>query len=140
MPESLVLPEVNLVSESSSNAPTRSKVDLSSTMEPSTPASVSSSPRPVRDSSWLQVDLCRDFQRDTCPRGHTCRFAHPQSRTIIVKDGKVTCCYDFLKVCCGTIYHLLHGTRLGLLPLYGHVMWAIVNILVVFLARLNPFD
>jgi len=95
-----MLPEVNLVSESSSNVPASSKVDFISTVEPSTtPASVSSSLRPVRDSSWLEVELCRDYQKDACPRGHTCRFAHPQSRTIMIKNGKVTCCYDFLKVC-----------------------------------------
>lgn len=60
--------------------------------------SVSDSAKPARDSSWLQVDLCRDFQRDTCPRGESCRFAHLECRAVVVKEGKVTCCYDFLKV------------------------------------------
>lgn len=96
MPESILIPEVGLSSGSTSRSPSHNKVDYYSTMELST--STSSSPKPVRDSSWLQVDLCRDFQRDTCPRGQTCRFAHPESRAVIVKDGKVTCCYDFLKV------------------------------------------
>jgi len=54
-----------------------------------------------RDSTWLQVEVCRDFRRDICPRGDLCRFAHPETN-IIGKDGKVTCCYDFLKVMCST--------------------------------------
>ena len=54
--------------------------------------------RSTRDSAWLQVEVCRDFRRDTCPRGQVCRFAHPEAK-INGKDGKVTCCYHFLKVC-----------------------------------------
>ena len=51
-----------------------------------------------RDSSWLELEICRDFQRNCCPRSsEECRFAHPQP-PVVVKEGKVTCCYDFLKV------------------------------------------
>lgn len=57
------------------------------------------SPNISGDSSWLQVEVCRDFRRDTCPRGEQCRFAHPAAM-VMGRDGKVTCCYDFLKVSC----------------------------------------
>ena len=51
-----------------------------------------------RDSSWLELEVCREHSRLSCPRtAEECRFAHPEPR-ITVKDGKVTCCYDFLKV------------------------------------------
>ena len=54
--------------------------------------------KPVRDSSWLELDVCRDYHKDgTCVRGEQCRFAHPDSN-VVTRDGKVTCCYDFLKV------------------------------------------
>lgn len=66
----------------------------------STPASqlVANSPaQPARDSSWLELDVCRDFQRQSCPRdANTCRFAHPENNPPF--KSKVTCCYDFLKV------------------------------------------
>lgn len=51
-----------------------------------------------RDSSWLELEACREHLRQTCPRkAEECRFAHPEPG-IFVKDGRVTCCYDFLKV------------------------------------------
>lgn len=54
--------------------------------------------RPVRDSSWLELDICRDFQKEgSCSRSDQCRFAHPEPN-VVNRDGKVTCCYDFLKV------------------------------------------
>lgn len=53
--------------------------------------------KPTRDSSWLELDICRDFQKEGCPRSDQCRFAHPESN-VVTRDGKVTCCYDFLKV------------------------------------------
>ncbi len=106
MPESLIIGEVDLMSERASKAPRPNGVDFSSTVvagipeEPShSPAQGPSSYRPARDSTWLQVDVCRDYQRDTtCPRGYSCRFAHLRSGVVVVKDGKVTCCYDYLKV------------------------------------------
>ena len=66
----------------------------------STPADqlVPNSPaQPARDSSWLELDVCRDYQRRSCPRdANTCRFAHPENNPPF--KSKVTCCYDFLKV------------------------------------------
>lgn len=66
--------------------------ELASSESPDPP-----SPKSSRDSSWLQVEVCRDFRRETCPRGGQCRFAHPDAK-VMGRDGKVTCCYDFLKV------------------------------------------
>ena len=54
--------------------------------------------KPSRDSSWLELDVCRDFQKDgQCVRSEQCRFAHPDLNVVNIRDGKVTCCYDFLK-------------------------------------------
>ena len=53
--------------------------------------------KPARDSSWLELDICRDFQKEGCSRSEQCRFAHPDPN-VVTRDGKVTCCYDFLKV------------------------------------------
>lgn len=51
-----------------------------------------------RDSSWLELEVCREHLRQACPRqAEECRYAHPEPR-IYVKDGRVTCCYDYLKV------------------------------------------
>lgn len=53
-----------------------------------------------RDSSWLELEACREHLRQTCPRAaEECRYAHPEPG-IYVKEGRVTCCYDFLKVLC----------------------------------------
>lgn len=68
-------------------------------LQPTSEACVigSRSPR-ERDSSWLELEVCREHLRHTCPRqAEECRYAHPEPR-IYVKDGRVTCCYDFLKV------------------------------------------
>ena len=53
-----------------------------------------------RDSSWLEIEVCREFLRGECIRSaEECRYAHPTS-SVVTKDGnKVTCCFDFLKVC-----------------------------------------
>lgn len=74
--------------------------------------SLPDSPKPSRDSTWLQIEVCRDFQRDTCPRGYQCRFAHPESKVVGIVDGKVTCCFDFLKVC--MICYILHKCDNGI--------------------------
>lgn len=55
-------------------------------------------PTRERDSSWLELEVCREYARHNCPRAaEDCKFAHPDP-SIVVKDGHVTCCYDFLKV------------------------------------------
>lgn len=69
-----------------------------------------------RDSSWLELEVCREHLRHTCPRhAEECRYAHPEPR-IYVKDGRVTCCYDFLKVnlsCCARVLALLSHDLTG---------------------------
>ncbi len=52
----------------------------------------------VKDSRWLQVEVCREFQRGQCSRtDQECKFAHPPPH-VEVQNGKVTACYDSIKV------------------------------------------
>lgn len=69
----------------------------------STSSSSSSSSRGNhhRDSTWLELEVCREFLRGDCSRSaEECRYAHPNDASVIVKDGKVTCCFDYLKDRC----------------------------------------
>lgn len=51
-----------------------------------------------RDTKWLMLEVCREFQRGSCSRSDTeCKFAHP-SRTCHVENGRVIACFDSLKV------------------------------------------
>lgn len=102
MPESTVIPQHDLMAlqgdDSALLAETSVRKDLSAASSPpESLGSPCSSPRAARDSTWLQIEVCRDYRRDTCPRGDDCRFAHPEAK-VMGKDSKVTCCYDFLKV------------------------------------------
>ncbi|XP_064538268.1 muscleblind-like protein 2 isoform X21 [Drosophila montana] len=50
-----------------------------------------------KDSRWLQLEVCREFQRNKCSRQDTeCKFAHPPAN-VEVQNGKVTACYDSIK-------------------------------------------
>lgn len=52
----------------------------------------------VKDSRWLQLEVCREFQRGQCSRtDQECKFAHPPPH-VDVQNGKVTACYDSIKV------------------------------------------
>lgn len=52
-----------------------------------------------RDSSWLEVEVCREFLRGECSRSsEDCKYAHPTGAVIVKEGNKVTCCFDFLKV------------------------------------------
>ncbi|EDW35390.1 GL17250 [Drosophila persimilis] len=52
----------------------------------------------AKDSRWLQLEVCREFQRNKCSRQDTeCKFAHPPAN-VEVQNGKVTACYDSIKV------------------------------------------
>lgn len=62
-----------------------------------TSASNSTAPFVMRDSSWLELETCREFLRGDCIRDD-CRYAHPAAN-VVIKDGKVVCCFDYLKVC-----------------------------------------
>ncbi len=75
---------------------------LERTTTPTTPTTPNNSPMKhlsQRDSSWLEIEVCREFLRGECIRSaNECRYAHPTG-SVITKDGnKVTCCFDFLKV------------------------------------------
>ncbi|XP_076181235.1 protein muscleblind isoform X14 [Ptiloglossa arizonensis] len=51
-----------------------------------------------KDSRWLQLEVCREFQRNKCTRPDTeCKFAHPP-HNVEVQNGRVTACYDSIKV------------------------------------------
>lgn len=52
----------------------------------------------IKDSRWLQLEVCREFQRNKCTRPDTeCKFAHPPPN-VEVQNGRVTACYDSIKV------------------------------------------
>ena len=52
----------------------------------------------VKDSRWLQLEVCREFQRGQCSRTDLdCKFAHPLPH-VEVQNGKVSACYDSIKV------------------------------------------
>lgn len=54
----------------------------------------------VKDSRWLQLEVCREFQRNKCTRPDTeCKFAHPPVN-VEVQNGRVTACYDSIKGRC----------------------------------------
>lgn len=60
-----------------------------------------------KDSRWLQLEVCREFQRNKCSRPDTeCKFAHPPPN-VEVQNGRVTACYDSIKV----IYNSLKGRQ-----------------------------
>ncbi|CAJ0583290.1 unnamed protein product, partial [Mesorhabditis spiculigera] len=54
----------------------------------------------AKDSRWLQVEVCREFQRGQCTRSdQECKFAHPPPH-VDVQQGRVTACYDSIKARC----------------------------------------
>lgn len=80
-----------------STAPPMTASDGTAEQQSSTTA-VPRNGREARDSSWLELEACREHMRQACPRpADECRYAHPDPG-IYVKEGKVTCCYDYLKV------------------------------------------
>ncbi|XP_050675548.1 protein muscleblind isoform X1 [Leptidea sinapis] len=53
-----------------------------------------------KDSRWLQLEVCREYQRNKCSRpDNECKFAHPPT-TVEVQNGRVTACYDSIKGRC----------------------------------------
>uniref|UniRef100_A0A8D1EZM5 Muscleblind like splicing regulator 1 n=2 Tax=Sus scrofa TaxID=9823 RepID=A0A8D1EZM5_PIG len=62
---------------------------------------------PIRDTKWLTLEVCREFQRGTCSRPDTeCKFAHP-SKSCQVENGRVIACFDSLKVTFCTYLHFM---------------------------------
>lgn len=54
----------------------------------------------VKDSRWLTLEVCREFQRNKCTRSDTeCKFAHPPPH-VEVQNGRVTACFDSIKGKC----------------------------------------
>ncbi|XP_055736666.1 muscleblind-like protein 1 isoform X2 [Salvelinus fontinalis] len=55
---------------------------------------------PIRDTKWLTLEVCREFQRGTCSRPDCeCKFAHP-AKSCQVENGRVIACFDSLKGRC----------------------------------------
>uniref|UniRef100_A0A3B1JKM1 Muscleblind like splicing regulator 2 n=1 Tax=Astyanax mexicanus TaxID=7994 RepID=A0A3B1JKM1_ASTMX len=54
----------------------------------------------MRDTKWLTLEVCRQFQRGTCSRSdEECKFAHPP-KSCQVDNGRVIACFDSLKGRC----------------------------------------
>lgn len=52
----------------------------------------------VKDSRWLTLEVCREFQRSKCTRTENeCKFAHPPAH-VEVQNGRVIACFDSIKV------------------------------------------
>lgn len=44
------------------------------------------------------LEVCREFTRDRCKRSENeCRYAHPPQHVEVV-NGRVTCCFDSIRV------------------------------------------
>lgn len=57
-------------------------------------------PPNVKDSRWLTLEVCRQYQRNQCSRDENeCKFAHPPTH-VDVQNGRVVCCYDSIKGKC----------------------------------------
>lgn len=66
-----------------------------------------------KDSRWLQLEVCREFQRNKCSRPDSeCKFAHPPAN-VEVQNGRVTACYDSIKVSPSTspLTKAINGSR-----------------------------
>ena len=63
------------------------------------PAAATSAGAAGKDSRWLTLEVCREFARSNCPRSaDECKYAHPPPH-VEIQNGRVTCCYDSIKVC-----------------------------------------
>jgi muscleblind protein len=76
-----------------------------------------------KDSRWLQLEVCREFQRNKCSRPDTeCKFAHPPAN-VEVQNGRVTACYDSIKVSPKLIRRIMASGDI-FLPLFFGVLFA----------------
>ncbi|XP_076436038.1 muscleblind-like protein 1 isoform X15 [Babylonia areolata] len=54
----------------------------------------------VKDSRWLTLEVCREYQRNKCTRTENeCKFAHPPAH-VEVQNGRVIACFDSIKGKC----------------------------------------
>ncbi|XP_047456165.1 muscleblind-like protein 2a isoform X2 [Mugil cephalus] len=54
----------------------------------------------MRDTKWLTLEVCRQFQRGNCSRSdEECKFAHPP-KSCQIENGRVIACFDSLKGRC----------------------------------------
>ncbi|XP_056904746.1 muscleblind-like protein 1 isoform X19 [Takifugu flavidus] len=68
----------------------------------------------IRDTKWLTLEVCREFQRGTCSRPDSeCKFAHP-AKSCQVENGRVIACFDSLKgavSCLSDVSRVTHQKR-----------------------------
>ncbi|KAE8584738.1 hypothetical protein XENTR_v10021088 [Xenopus tropicalis] len=75
----------------------------------------------VRDTKWLTLEVCREFQRGTCSRSDAeCKFAHP-SRSCHVENGRVIACFDSLKTTFPVTPSLATSPSMAFSPYLSHV-------------------
>lgn len=54
----------------------------------------------AKDSRWLTLEVCREYQRNKCTRTENeCKFAHPPAH-VEVQNGRVIACFDSIKGKC----------------------------------------
>lgn len=81
---------------------------------------------PVRDTKWLTLEVCRQYQRGTCSRSdEECKFAHPP-KSCQVENGRVIACFDSLKVR-WSIYMSLPGP----VGLSKRALWALSAVFTI---------
>lgn len=89
-----------------------------------------------KDSRWLQLEVCREFQRNKCTRPDTeCKFAHPPAN-VEVQNGRVTACYDSIKVTNHCIIEFAPRSLPSLFPLlyyplFGYHTWLLSVVLIL---------
>lgn len=89
-----------------------------------------------KDSRWLQLEVCREFQRNKCTRPDTeCKFAHPPAN-VEVQNGRVTACYDSIKVTNHCIIEFAPRSLpspfpLLYYPLFGYHTWLLSVVLIL---------
>ncbi|XP_042070671.1 muscleblind-like protein 1 isoform X3 [Haplochromis burtoni] len=67
----------------------------------------------IRDTKWLTLEVCREFQRGTCSRSdQECKFAHP-AKSCQVDNGRVIACFDSLKMIPSCFSNVRSGLRGG---------------------------
>jgi muscleblind protein len=75
----------------------------------------------AKDSRWLQLEVCREFQRSKCSRSDSeCKFAHPPAN-VEVQNGRVIACYDSIKVRTNKLFFFFDRLFLFFLFLYGGI-------------------